>query len=771
LENKQSISMSEQKQLQILKSQLADVLSNPASTDYDAIVKLSAKIALLDPDHVRFTSDAAMVRRLGRELVAKQETALAELVKNAYDADATHCSVSLIDQGLNRSLQIIDNGAGMTREQLVNGFMRLASNEKVQHPVSPRYGRKRAGKKGIGRFAAERLGQRLEILTQTEQTEQAYRLNIDWRAFVQGEDLSTIKNKIELVPCLPNPGTHLYIEGLADSWSDAELRRVFRYVLTLQQPFDLDDRSLAEGTDPGFIVTFKREDALLDLSYDVATTESEVLKMALATIDGRIDENGQAFWSLSAPRLGLELSDELIGLDRDRRQPLTHARNVNLRAYYFIYSRDLLGRSTSIISEFVRDNGGIKLYRNGYRVPPYGERDDDWLGLDEAYARRSILAPIANRNFLGAVAIDDPDGHLFEETSSRERLIENDAFREMRSIVSAILITAGQKIDASRAPSKRAAREEREREKGEKAAHAAATAQAVVDQLVQGDNGADKASSERRKAGEVIGEALKLGVEVARERDSLLEELSFLRILASMGLTVAEFTHDFSALAQTIELNLEELAPAVPEAATSTIDRLRRQFGLTRAYAGYFGSMMTSNASRVLEPVDLYQVATEFSDSMRAMMIRRGYALRVERPQEYDIYTVPMHTSEWSAILLNLLTNSIKAANRAGRPGKFMIRAGFEDAGRVYLDFCDNGDGIPQELRARIFDPFFTTSAAPHARASDAVHALGTGLGLKIVADTVYAVDGSVEVIDPPEEYVTCVRITVPAGAPPEVEQ
>lgn len=765
--------MDDAEKLRVLKARLAQIVSDSASTNYDAIVRLSAEIAQLDPDYVRFTSDAAMVRRLGRELVAKQETALAELVKNAYDADATRCTVRLIEDGPHRALEITDNGVGMTRQQLVNGFMRLASDDKVQHPTSPRYRRRRAGRKGIGRFAAERLGQRLEMLTQTDGADQALRIQVNWADFVQGSDLSSIKNTIESAPPQPSSGTRLYIGDLTDRWSDAELRRVFRYVLTLQQPFDLDTRAAAEGQDPGFKVIFQREDTFLDVNYEVATTETEVLQMALATIDGEIDGHGQAYWSLSAPRLGLNISREPIGLDRERRGPLAQARNVKLRAYYFIYARELLGRSTSVISEFVRETGGIKLYRNGYRVPPYGERDDDWLGLDEAYAKRSVLAPIANRNFLGAVAIDDPEGVLFEETSSRERLIENDAFREMRSIVSAILITAGQRIDATRAPSKQDAREQREREKGRRTAEAAESAHSVLDQLVQGPSGSGvsgEVGRDREEAGDAIREALRLGAEVARERDALLEELSLLRILASMGLTVAEFTHDFSALAQTIELNLEELVSAVAPEATATIERLRRQFGLTRAYAGYFGSMMTSNASRNLEPIDLYQMVLEFEDAMQAMMGRRGYTLEVQRPSEYDIYTVPMHASEWSAILLNLLTNAIKATHRARRPGRFLIRVGFEGVDRVYLDFSDDGDGIPQEIRTKIFEPFFTTTPAPEARASDAAHALGTGLGLKIVADTVDAVEGSVQIIDPPEGYVTCVRIAVPAGSPPEID-
>jgi len=75
-----------------------------------------------------FETDAAIITRLGRELVAKQETALIELVKNGFDADATEVEVVFERSGSSASLEVRDNGSGMTRRELVHGFMRLASD-------------------------------------------------------------------------------------------------------------------------------------------------------------------------------------------------------------------------------------------------------------------------------------------------------------------------------------------------------------------------------------------------------------------------------------------------------------------------------------------------------------------------------------------------------------------------------------------------------------------------------------------------------------------
>ena len=84
----------------------------------------------------------------------------------------------------------------MTREQLIAGFMRLSSSEKVDQPTSPRYKRQRAGRKGIGRFAVQRLGNKLTIKTQTKDSPTALAVTIDWDAFAVGLDLSAVMSRI-----------------------------------------------------------------------------------------------------------------------------------------------------------------------------------------------------------------------------------------------------------------------------------------------------------------------------------------------------------------------------------------------------------------------------------------------------------------------------------------------------------------------------------------------------------------------------------------------
>jgi HSP90 family molecular chaperone len=162
-----------------IRAELSKILvENP--NDYSKILELSSKLASFDTDNVRFSVDAGVIDRLGTELVARQETAVSELVKNAYDADAKKVTLKFENsESTGGTLFIEDDGIGMTRDQIVNGFMRISSTDKLHNPLSERYNRKRSGQKGIGRFAVQPLGQKLTITTQTENNDFALVLTIE----------------------------------------------------------------------------------------------------------------------------------------------------------------------------------------------------------------------------------------------------------------------------------------------------------------------------------------------------------------------------------------------------------------------------------------------------------------------------------------------------------------------------------------------------------------------------------------------------------------
>jgi hypothetical protein len=364
--------MAEQTTIHDLQQQLLAALQTP-NIDFGKILDYSNRLARLDPDNVRFSVDAGLINRLGRELVAKQETAVSELIKNAYDADAT--LVELLFEASDASggtLTIFDNGHGMSRDQLINGFMRLSSTDKIHNPISPRYRRMRAGRKGIGRFAAQRLGSHLIITTQTEDSETAFRVSINWKDFADDHELFEIANQIEETPKTSVHGTTLVIQDLQEPWTDAEIRRVYRYVVDLIQPFPLSVQSQDRRADPGFDTKMYRDTG--EKIETVASAEKIIYEYALAEIEAFVDNIGQRAWSISSDQL--EINEQLLQLETDPDAPRSDyasLRNVNLRAYYYIYNAGFIPRNQNrLIGELAKERGGIRVYRNGFRVLPYG---------------------------------------------------------------------------------------------------------------------------------------------------------------------------------------------------------------------------------------------------------------------------------------------------------------------------------------------------------------------------------------------------------------
>ena len=134
---------------------------------------------------LHFKVDARILSQLGRELVAKRTTALAELVKNAYDADATNVTIHFINPAEGGLLEIRDTGEGMDLATIRDHWMRLSTGNKERNPISPRFKRIRGGKKGIGRFAAHSLGERLVLSTTTEGSDERIVATFEWTNFEQ----------------------------------------------------------------------------------------------------------------------------------------------------------------------------------------------------------------------------------------------------------------------------------------------------------------------------------------------------------------------------------------------------------------------------------------------------------------------------------------------------------------------------------------------------------------------------------------------------------
>lgn len=766
--------MDNQNKLLELKQRLSEEILKENS-DNNLIISLSNEIASLDESAVRFSVDAGIINRLGKELVGKQETAVSELIKNAYDADATEVNL-IFENAWNKGgvLTIEDNGHGMNREQLVNGFMRLSSSDKIHNPVSTKYKRQKAGKKGIGRFATQRLGEKLIIITQTDQSPDALKVVVNWDDFATDKDLLTVSNKIEFIPKTKENGTTLTIEGLREGWSDVMIKRVYRYTSELLQPFPLSKKKEEEkesSIDAGFKSHYYRNDngnlvAIID-------EERAIFQHALAEIEGYVLDDGQGCWALKSDKLNFPQEVFAIGNNEkdkdDTTTPFNLIKGVHFKAYYFLFDAKLFAPGTfTFIKELLYEKGGIRLYRNGFRVLPYGEESDDWLGLDKSNNRNIILAQHPNRNFFGFVELND-ESENFEETSSREGLIENDYLKELVSFVYRSLTSAVMKVHSLRGRKVTASQKGYKKEKEDPSEKVDDTIEQIEELFKNTDadnvNSQDPTNSEEttERANQLIADLKKAREEEKEKNQELIDEINMLRILAGLGLVIGEFVHEVHRFLPGFDADINFLKNAVKDykEVYERTELLETNVKSFIAYTSYFDKTISRNVHRELEPIELRDVVRNFETVILNDLKRASIEMIPTKFEGYDLFTIPMHPSEWASILFNLYTNSKKAIKRAKSNGKIFIRCG-KDENVVFLEFSDNGDGISKENEENIFDAFYTTSTVANHTADDATALTGTGLGLKIVKDIIEFYNGEIYVSTPSDGYNTTIRIEIP---------
>jgi signal transduction histidine kinase len=748
-------------------------------------------------EKIKFTIDSGAIDRLGRELVTRSETAVSELIKNAYDADATEVSVIFRYSGEYYTEIIIeDNGEGMDKTSLKNGFMRISSSNKVHNPKSKKFNRVRAGQKGIGRFATQRLGEKLVIETQSPDENNSWRLTIDWNQYVMDRELGEVENLLEEMPRREKSGTKLMITSLRDQWSDAAIRRIYRYATEIQKPdfFNWNNKGRETLSEDSFNIKFFIQNEASSDKVLFADEATEYYDYAIAEFSGEVDSlgNGNLLVNSKGDKIPW-IQNEYFKIGRtdennkDTSKPFHQLKNVKFRLLYFYLDTPFIPNNyKTAIREFTRINGGIKLFRNGFRVPPYGSEGNDWLGLDLSGARRSIKVTLSNRHVIGFVEIvEDANSKdkLFQESASREGIIHNEAYDELvdflnKAITKGALLIKGavekvkeiSTIDAYVVVGKY---EDKLLNNFSDFSQKLSSLAEALSKLPIDTTKEIKEIEEVQKFQKLLEEPIQeefkeIKEVIQSERNRYLEEIEFLRVLGSIGLLVGHFTHEVKQYLPAISVDVNGILNRIKDEnfVKGALARIKKNLGLFKTFTTYFDGMVSQNVKRNMQPQDIKEVVSVFLETIGPDSKRSGVQIQPTKYIGFDLITCEMHPSEWSSILFNLYTNSKKAIRKANSKGKIQIISGIVED-KVYLEFYDDGIGVPNEIREKIFDAFYTTSNASSFKDSEIDELSGSGLGLKIVNDIVTAHNGSIAVKNielemNAEGYKTCFRVEIP---------
>lgn len=408
--------------------------------------------ALVKTEFKEFTVDAALLRELGERLVGKPHVALAELVKNSYDADATTVSISFDDE----SITVTDNGDGMSRDEYVNYWLRVGTTHK-QDKMETARNRTVTGSKGIGRLAVQFLGDGLE-LTSKKNGSPTFRADVDWDSARSSGDL--IKAGANISPAKDTTfgagyshGTSVKITGLKQEWDAPKLKELARELWFLKPPDTLIDDL---GEEDKFDITIE---GLPDEAVEAFSDQmGKALDNWIATIHGTL-RNGR---SGGVNKVRVEFRD-------GDKYKVEHGQSTGLldKVSFKIYVFKLSGKQAGGVGvhearEYFRRFGGIHIYDNGFRLPFYGGDEQDWLQLEIAHSHRlnrSSLLPAelqvqsglndlpTNSRIFGIASISTSherrtaskrsvdSGNYLNVQVTRDRLIDNDAFAELQNCV------------------------------------------------------------------------------------------------------------------------------------------------------------------------------------------------------------------------------------------------------------------------------------------------------------------------------------------------
>lgn len=685
--------------------------------------------------HLRFAPE--ILARLGEELVPHADLGILELVRNAYDADAPSCTVKLAGaSSMGGTLQVSDDGVGMTARQLAEDFLLLGKSAKSTELTTPG-GRRMVGEKGLGRLAALRLGKRVEVRTvSTVDPGVAHMLAIDWDEFDRAEAVEDVDLQISSQRTEEKQGTTITISDLRQPITSQTAERLARALLLLTGPFRDSNDFIVNCDAPEFaqLAMFINDDYLKDREY---------------LLVAELDAEGQASATLYNWRGEPEFTGDHIQVAQARTRG---AKKVDVPERFFCpaarielwtfnlnpsQSHELRNsqQDTEAIKKWLARAGGIHVYHRGLRVQPYGDRGNDWLGINLRRAASPEGRPSTN-NSIGRILVEDPDDDLRPKTD-RNGFVESVAFSDLQEFARRVLDwAADQRLH--RREQRREGKAAKTRDRADEAEQKfRRLAELVVPPESPGSLPLE-IPADRETVEAVINSALDTLEARKQETFAIREDLLLYRSLASVGTSTAVFAHESLRPSSRLVTEVQTIRRRVtgslpPDIVASKFAEpldVAEQSALT---LGAFAKLPLSLLEKIKRSPSLVYIDEACASTMAIFsrfLDERDIVVELDlNAPEAAVWTT---VADVESILSNLVANAAHALQRLDappRPRVIRIRSNAgSDTVSLYVD--DSGPGIHDMPLQEIWLP------------GKSCRDDGTGLGLTIVRDIVADLKG-----------------------------
>jgi signal transduction histidine kinase len=711
-----------------------------------------------------FTVDAALLRELGERLVGRPHIALAELIKNAYDADATLVEVRFESD----RIVVADNGHGMDFDAFKNFWMRVGSPHKELQRVSKGFRRPLTGSKGVGRLAAQFLAQRLELRTVAmEQADQELIATVDWTQAVEARELTKARAKYARVakhdafPGGGENGTTLVLTGLNQGWTLEAFRDLAREIWWLQPPF----RSTRGGSEAFQVELTSAVAAAAESFYEQMTA---ALDLWQARLVGRLEDGAKQVRDPAGPRNVSIVLERPGGRRRSLEQEIAncHVDQVEFEIRVFkLQYRQPQGIKIGDLREYFNEFGGVHVYDAGFRLPYYGP-ENDWLGVEMDHSHRiarSKLLPAdlqapngltflpTNSRLFGVVNIDTSREReaakewehdrteCLQIQVSRDRLLDNAAYDDLIRIVRTSLdFFANDEArmvyerDALRPP--------------DTLPEKATRIEDVLDQFEE-EIPRHVYKELRQEVSEVVRAS-------ESEAEALARRAGLLGALATAGISALAWEHEAVKqyeLLEDVADRLEAVA-AQEDNLPAIATEIRKWVERARATRSMFVSLLDDETQE--EPGRLKAAALVDQVTEQVELLIRDVEIDIDVDTQLRLPKGGF--AEWSALFQNVFLN---AANAMLDEKEKRIWVHSQTAGRNQAIFVEDvGVGIDLSDAEQLFEPFVRRIDISTERRALGIG--GTGLGLTIVRMIANALGARVTFVEPSRGFATAFRVS-----------
>lgn len=371
---------------------------------------------LNDMGPIYFNIKGKLVRLLGRESLSNEAVAICELIKNSYDAEATETTVYFenVKSG-SGVIRIIDNGDGLTFNEIEKIWMTVATDEKEKQPYTKKLKRRKIGEKGVARFATAMIAHKLELISKPKGESRGYKLLINWDEYDIAPQFERVPNKIfSFKKKKKDQGLELMMSPLKEKWDTKKMQLLYRRIGLLTPPVEAKlkgDFNVKISTNE-----FQKYSRIIKPSF---------LRQAIFTLRSSLSKDGTIKYSFKAHK-GKSRSDTISNGEYT-------CGPVEFRMYFFYRDKGKYPFKVDIkaLRKTLNEYGGLHLYRDDLKV---NLSDEDWAGLDEIRINDPSWYP-SNTQLIGIVRIGRDGNPGIVDTTTRETIIEKQNFKDLKRFI------------------------------------------------------------------------------------------------------------------------------------------------------------------------------------------------------------------------------------------------------------------------------------------------------------------------------------------------